>query len=302
MTGQKIGFAGVGRMGAPMVRRLLEAGYEVTVFDPNAEAVSSLQERGARAALTPAELAKNSDIIFLSLPTPDIVEQVIGGENGMIEAGGERIVVDLSTTGPSVAQKMAAMLSSVGMLPVDCPVSGGVAGAERGTLALMAACANDVLPRIRPVLENLGTLTHVGEQVGMAQMLKVLNNIISVTSLAICSEALVAGVKAGLDPQIMMDVINAGSGRTNATTDKIPKYVLTRQFDFGFALGLSAKDLRLCIEETAKLGAPMAVGGAVRQMVDAAVEHLGPAADLTEIIRPLEQQAGVEVSGDRKER
>jgi 3-hydroxyisobutyrate dehydrogenase-like beta-hydroxyacid dehydrogenase len=301
MTGQQIGFAGIGRMGAPMVRRLLEAGYEVIVFDPNVEAVSSLLEKGARTASTPAELAKRSDLIFMSLPTPDVVEQVIGGENGLIEAGGGRIVIDLSTTGPSVAQKMAALLSRANMVPVDCPVSGGVAGAERGTLALMAACSNDVLQRIRPVLENLGTLTHVGEQVGMAQMLKVLKNIISVTSLAICSEALVAGVKAGLDPQIMMDVINAGSGRTNATTDKIPKYVLTRQFDFGFALGLSAKDLRLCIEETAKLGVTMAVGGAVRQMVDAAVEHLGPNADLTEIIRPIEQQTGVEVTGVRKE-
>ena len=161
----------------------------------------------------------------------------------------------------------------------------------------MVACASDVLPRVIPVLEQLGKPTHIGEEPWMGQMLKVINNLISVTSLAIASEALVMGCKAGLDPKVMMDVINAGTGRTNATTDKIPKFVLSRSFDFGFAIGLSAKDIRLCLEESEALGVPMVVGSSVRQLVNITKSRLGADADLTEIIRPIEEWAGVTVTG-----
>lgn len=162
---------------------------------------------------------------------------------------------------------------------------------------MMVACASDVLPRVIPVLEQLGKPTHIGEEPWMGQMLKVINNLISVTSLAIASEALVMGCKAGLDPKVMMDVINAGTGRTNATTDKIPKFVLSRSFDFGFAIGLSAKDIRLCLEESEALGVPMVVGSSVRQLVNITKSRLGADADLTEIIRPIEEWAGVTVTG-----
>jgi 2-hydroxy-3-oxopropionate reductase len=191
---------------------------------------------------------------------------------------------------------VAGELAKAGITPVDCPVSGGVGGAEKGTLAMMVACPAALLPQITPVLEHLGKNTHVGEEAWMGQMLKVINNIISVASLAIASEALGLGTKAGLDPEVMMDVINAGTGRTNATTDKIPKYVLTRNFDFGFAIGLSAKDLRLCLEESEALGVPMVVGSAVKQLVNIAKGRLGADADLTEIIRPIEEWAGVTVA------
>lgn len=297
MSIERAGFAGVGRMGAPMARRLLAAGYEVSVFDASADAVSRLVELGARAAPSPAALMEETDIVLMSLPTPQVVEAVALGENGLVHGHGARIVVDLSTTGPGTARKVAAGLGRSGIALVDCPVSGGVGGAEKGTLAIMVACADAVLPRILPILGRLGKPTHVGQEPGMGQMLKVINNIISVTSLAIASEALVMGTKAGLDPEVMMDVINAGTGRTNATTDKIPKYVLTRSFDFGFAIGLSAKDLRLCIDESEALGVPMVVGSAVKQLVNITKGRLGPDADLTEIIRPIEEWAGVTVAG-----
>lgn len=297
MSIERVGLAGVGRMGAPMARRLLAAGYEVGVFDASADAVSRLAEQGARAAPSPAALMAETDMVLMSLPTPEIVQAVALGENGLVHGRGARLVVDLSTTGPSMARKVAAGLSQAGITPVDCPVSGGVGGAEKGTLAMMVACPGAVLPQVLPVLEHLGKPTHVGEEAWMGQMLKVLNNIISVASLAIASEALVMGTKAGLDPDVMMDVINAGTGRTNATTDKIPKYVLTRSFDFGFAIGLSSKDLRLCIEESEALGVPMVVGSAVKQLVNITKGRLGPEADLTEIIRPIEEWAGVTVAG-----
>jgi 2-hydroxy-3-oxopropionate reductase len=299
MSKNRIGFAGVGRMGTPMVRRLLDAGYEVSVFDVNKDAVASLEKAGSRAAATPAALMGMADMVLMSLPTPEIVQAVALGEEGLVKGEGARIVVDLSTTGPRVMRIVAAGLQAAGITPVDCPVSGGVGGAEKGTLAIMVACASAVLPEVLPVLEVLGKPTHVGEEPWMGQMLKVINNIISVTSLAIASEALVLGAKAGLDPKVMMDVINAGTGRTNATTDKIPKFVLTRSFDFGFAIGLSAKDLRLCLEESDAFGVPMVVGSAVRQLVNITKGRLGPDADLTEIIRPIEEWAGVEVTGKK---
>jgi 2-hydroxy-3-oxopropionate reductase len=299
MNKKRIGFAGVGRMGTPMVRRLLDAGYEVSVFDVNKDAVASLEKAGSRTAATPAALMGMADMVLMSLPTPEIVQAVALGEEGLVKGNGASIVVDLSTTGPRVMRIVAAGLRAAGITPVDCPVSGGVGGAEKGTLAIMVACASAILPEVLPVLEVLGKPTHIGEEPWMGQMLKVINNIISVTSLAIASEALVLGTKAGLDPKVMMDVINAGTGRTNATTDKIPKFVLTRSFDFGFAIGLSAKDLRLCLEESDAFGVPMVVGSAVRQLVNITKGRLGPDADLTEIIRPIEEWAGVEVTGKK---
>jgi 3-hydroxyisobutyrate dehydrogenase-like beta-hydroxyacid dehydrogenase len=299
MASSRLGFAGIGRMGAPMARRLLAAGHEVTVFDANPAAVSSLVANGARPATTPALLGETADIVFLSLPTPEIVEAVALGKDGLVESKGVRIVVDLSTTGPRVAKKVAAGLREKGIIPVDCPVSGGVGGAENGTLALMAACQAATFAELDPILQTFGKRFHVGEEPGMGQMIKVINNLMSVTSLTIASEALVLGMKAGLDPDIMLEVINAGSGRTNATTDKIPKFVLGRGFDFGFALGLSSKDARLCLEESDALGVPMVVGSAVRQMINIAKGRLGADADLTEIIKPIEEWAGVTVRSSR---
>jgi 2-hydroxy-3-oxopropionate reductase len=299
MTSRKIGFAGVGRMGAPMVRRLLAAGHSVMVFDASAAAVEAMVAAGASAAPTPAALAEGAEVVFLSLPTPEIVEAVALGDNGIAQAEGARLVVDLSTTGPRVARKVGAGLAARGLLLVDCPVSGGVGGAEKGTLALMVACPKAVFDDLDPLLQTFGKTFHVGEEAGMGQMIKVINNLMSVTSLTIASEALVLGVKAGLDPDVMLEVINAGSGRTNATTDKIPKFVLDRSFDFGFAIGLSSKDARLCLEESDALGVPMVVGSAVRQMINITKGKLGPDADLTEIIRPIEEWAGVTVKGSK---
>lgn len=296
MSSRKLGFAGVGRMGAPMVRRLLAAGHRVAVFDANAAAVEALAAAGATVVASPAALGGEAEIVFLSLPTPEIVEAVALGPNGLVEATGVKIVIDLSTTGPRVAKTVAAGLRAAGITPVDCPVSGGVGGAEKGTLAIMAACGRVTFDEIEPILKVLGSkIFHVGEEPGMGQMVKVINNLMSVTSLTIASEALVLGTKAGLDPEVLLAVINAGSGSNNATTDKIPKYVLGRGFDFGFAIGLSSKDARLCLEEADALGVPMVVGSAVRQMINVTKGRLGADADLTEIIKPIEEWAGVTV-------
>jgi 3-hydroxyisobutyrate dehydrogenase-like beta-hydroxyacid dehydrogenase len=178
---------------------------------------------------------------------------------------------------------------------VDAPVSGGLAGAERGTLAVMVSCPDETLPRLRPILEVFGKIFHVGKQPGMGQTMKLLNNLLSATAMAISSEAVVMGVKAGLDPQQVIDVINAGTGRNSATADKIPRCVIPRKFDTGFAIELLNKDVRLCLEEADALGVPMVVGTAVRQLLAITMASEGPNADMTEVVRPLERWAGIEV-------
>jgi 3-hydroxyisobutyrate dehydrogenase-like beta-hydroxyacid dehydrogenase len=299
MNNLKLGLAGAGRMGTPMAKRLMAAGYSVSVYDTNTGAVEALAAQGAGKAATPAELMKNCDVVLLSLPTPEIVQAVCLGPDGLASVKGATIVIDLSTTGPRTERLVAKGLKAAGIALADCPVSGGVGGAEKGTLAMMAACDEATLKTIRPVLETLGKPVHVGLEPGMGQMIKVINNLMSVTALSIASEALVLGTKAGLDPDVLLEVINSGSGGSNATMTKIPKFVLTRSFDFGFAIGLSAKDIRLCLEESDALGVPMIVGGAVRQLLTVAKSDLGPDADLTEIIKPIEGWAGVTVAGKK---
>jgi len=292
-----LGFVGVGRMGGPMASRLLAAGYPLVVHDATPGVADALLARGATWAASPQAVADQATTVFLSLPTPEIVTAVGLGEQGLAHGRAVRTVVDLSTTGPQGAHQLADGLGARGITVVDCPVSGGVAGAERGSLTLMVATPQSVYDALQPLLSVLGRSFYVGERPGMAQTMKVINNLVSVTALAITSETLVLGTKAGLDPDVMVQIINAGSGRSNASEDKIPKYVLTRSFGFGFAIGLSAKDIRLCLEESERLGVPLRVGDAVRNLLNATRDKYGAQADMTEIIRSIEDEVGIQVRG-----
>ena len=295
MAQQNLGFVGVGRMGGPMARRLLEAGYGLTIFDTNAAAIKPLVEKGAKRADSPAAVGSEAEIVLASLPTPPIVQAVALGPKGIVEGGKVKTFIDVSTTGSTYAKRVAEGLKAKGILAVDAPVSGGVAGAEKGTLAVMVSCPDDAFPSVKPVMEVIGKVFHVGKQPGQGQTMKLLNNLLSATAMAISSEAVVMGVKAGLDAKQIIDVINAGSGRNTATMDKIPRCVLNRQFDFGFAIGLLNKDIRLCMEEAEAMGMPMVVGSAVRQMLAIGTAAYGGDADMTEMIKVPESWAGVVV-------
>jgi 2-hydroxy-3-oxopropionate reductase len=165
----------------------------------------------------------------------------------------------------------------------------------------MVSCPEDVLPQVRPLLEKTGTVFFCGARPGLGHTMKLLNNMLSAAALAITSEAMVLGVKAGLDPALVLDVLNAGTGRNSATADKFGRFVLPRTFNAGFAMGLFNKDLRLCLEEADSLGVPMLVGTAVRQLFSVALASDGYDADITEVVKPVERWAGVTVGG-RKER
>ncbi len=292
---EQFGFAGVGRMGGPMAGRLLDAGHKLVVYDLSEAALAPLLARGAMRAKTARELASMVETCFVSLPTPDIVRLVALGADGLVQGERLKTYVDLSTTGPRVAAEVAAGLAAKGIAAVDSPVSGGIAGARNGTLAVMAACPAALVARLEPVLKTFGRVFHVGEKPGLGQTMKLCNNLVSAAAMAISCEAVVMGAKVGLDPKTMVDVINASSGRNAATQDKFPRSILPRSFDFGFATGLMHKDVKLCLEEARALAVPMTVGEAVDAIWRRANEELGPASDFTAIMRVIEKPAGIEV-------
>ena len=297
MSKPTLGFVGIGRMGAPMTSRLLAAGYEVTVFDPAPAAVQALVAKGAKAAASPRDVANRAEIVFTSVPTPDIVRKVTLGDDGIVHGSCVRLYVDLSTTGPRVSAQVGAALAEASrpIVMVDCPVSGGVAGAEKGTLTLMVAGPKPAADEVEPILKELGRIYVCGDKPGQAQMVKVANNLMSVACMAVSCEMLVLGARAGVDPKVMMEVINISSGRNGAMQDKVPRHILPRTFDFGFSTALSHKDAGLCLDEAEALGVPLIMGSAARQVLTMTKAEFGPDADFTNMIRLFERWAGVEV-------
>ncbi len=290
-----VGFIGLGNMGRPLATRLVDAGYQLTVHDARRDAVDALVARGARAAASPSAVASAVDTVLLSLPTPPIVREVALGADGVGSGSKVKTMIDLSTTGARMAREIAGALAAKGIAAVDSPVSGGVTGAAKGTLAVMVACERARFAELEPMLAQFGTVFFVGERPGMGQTMKLANNLLSATAMAATSEAIVFGVKAGLDPAVMCNVINAGSGRNTATEDKFPRQVLPRRFSHGFTTGLMYKDVTLCLEEAAAAGVPMPVADAVRALWARAQAELGADSDLTAIVQLVERAAGVEV-------
>jgi 3-hydroxyisobutyrate dehydrogenase-like beta-hydroxyacid dehydrogenase len=284
-------------MGGPMVGRLLDAGHALTVFDTSEQAVQPLVARGATRAGSAAEVASAAEIVLVSLPTPDIVYQVALGEQGVAEGSRAKILIDLSTTGPGVASRVAQGLAEHGIQAVDAPVSGGVKGAREGTLAVMISCPKATLETVEPIAKVFGKVFYVGEKPGLAQVVKLGNNMLAAAAVVASSEALAMGVKAGVDPRVMVEIINASSGRNSATQEKFPRAILPGTFDFGFATGLSYKDVRLCVDEAEALGVPMLLGSLVRQMLAVTQAKYGAASDFTSIAKVIEEWAGVEIRG-----
>src|SRR5579863_6858081 len=295
MAERNVGFVGVGRMGGLMARRLIQAGYPLTICDTSEAALKPLAEMGATVVDSPAAVASAAEIVLASLPTPPVVEAVALGVNGIAAGSRVKIFVDMSTTGATYAKRIAAGLAAKNIVAVDAPVSGGLTGAAKGTLAVMVSCSQETFETVKPVLSNLGKLFLVGPLPGQGQTMKLLNNLLSATAMAISSEAVVMGVKAGLDAKQIVEVINSGTGRNSATADKIPRFVIPRTFNLGFAIGLLNKDVRLCMEEADAMGVPMVVGSAVRQLLAIATASEGQDADMTELVKPVERWAGVTV-------
>ncbi len=290
----RIGFIGLGRMGGPMAGRIVAAGHDVAVFDIDAATIASLEVQGARSCPSPKAVADVSAIVFLSLPNSDIVIDTVLGTDGVAAGQAVRVCIDLSTSGPQTACALAAGLHACGIGFVEAPVSGGVKGAREGKLALMVAGPQAACAEVMPLLEILGRPFVMGEAPGAGQTMKLVNNLLGACAIAITAEGMAMGIKAGLDPARMIEVLNVSAGRNGATLDKWPRAVLPRTFDFGFSTGLSLKDVRLCLNEAEAAGVPMAVGAAVRMVLERTAERYGMQSDFTEMAKLIESDAGLD--------
>jgi 3-hydroxyisobutyrate dehydrogenase len=259
-----LGFFGLGRMGAPIARRLALAGYRVLGFDPAPRLTG--EDDVVMLARSPAEIATESDLVFLSLPDGAAVRQVC---DQLVQVRDRRVryVVDLSTIGLQAAGVCASLLDAVGVTYVDAPVSGGVAGAQSGALTMMVGTDAATFATLRPLLELVAQRCfHVGNVPGQGQAMKLLNNFVAASALAATSEAVVFGSRHGLDLPQMIEVLNASSGKTTASSDKFPRSVIPGTYDFGFAGALMAKDVALYLEAVEADDSPRQVAERVAEL------------------------------------
>jgi 3-hydroxyisobutyrate dehydrogenase-like beta-hydroxyacid dehydrogenase len=289
----EIGFIGLGHMGFPMAQRLIQADHRVIAFDTSPDALDRVVASGGQSASSPKEVADVAETVMASLPSPQVALKVATGAAGVIEGSRVKRYIDLSTVGSRTAVQIHDALAGSNIAALDGPVSGGVSGAENGTLAVMVSGPRTEFDILKQALETIGKPFYIGETPGSAQTMKLANNILAATVLVATSEVVVMGVKSGLDPDVMIEVLNAGSGATSASRDKFPRAILPRTFDYGFATGLMVKDVRLYLDEAKALGVPVGVAEAVGRLWEATMRDEGPDSDFTSAIKPIERAAGV---------
>ena len=300
-----VGFVGLGNMGIPMTRRLVGAGYQVRGYDMSADAVAAFEAigtsdagGGVTAVADLASVGDGADAVILMLPDSDIVERVVlarlasepaegtaGGLLASLPAGAT--IIDMSSSDPARTRALAAQVALAGVTLIDAPVSGGVSGARAGTLMIMVGGPAAAFERFQPMLATLGKkVVHAGD-VGAGHAIKALNNLMSAAHLLASSEALIAGRRFGLDPAVMLEIVNGASGRSGSTENKWPNYVLTEKYDAGFSIRLMVKDVKLALSIEHATGVPSAASEAVVATWEAALADLPPDADHTAIARWL---------------
>jgi 3-hydroxyisobutyrate dehydrogenase len=300
MTDAVLGFVGLGNMGIPMASRLVGAGYRVRGFDATELGRERASAAGVEAVADVAELARTTGTIVLMLPNSDIVESVVDEVLRVPEAAlAARLIVDMSSSEPARTRALASRMSADGLELVDAPVSGGVAGAAGGTLTIMVGATPSRFADLEPLLGALGSRVVRAGGVGAGHAVKALNNLMSAAHLLVSDEAAIAAARFGVDPEVFLSIVNTSSGRSGSTELKLPRYVVTGAFDSGFTAALLQKDVRIATELGAGLGLDMSLSEAVRARWDELIAHLAPGADHTEIIRPLEQRASLELRAQR---
>ncbi len=299
----EIGFVGIGNMGWPMAACLVRAGFTVHVNDSRREAANNfVQQVGGDAPDSLREMAAQSEVIVTILPTSTIVAKVLqdGDDNVLTGMRPGTVIVEMSSGVPTVTQELAERVASLGGHMIDAPVSGGVPRARSGELAIMAGGDPAVIERVMPVLRAMGTQVLRTGAVGSGQAMKALNNLVSTGGFLIGIEALLIGQRFGLDPLVMVDVLNAATGMNNSTQKKFKQFVLSRRFDAGFTMGLLHKDVSIALEVGRETGTPAPVSALCKELIASAVAMFGQDADHTEMARVLERLAGEEL-GARKD-
>ena len=293
MNAAAIGVIGIGNMGWPMAACLRRAGYAVHAYDTKPEiAARFAAETGAHAALSLADMAAAAEVIITVLPTSAIVGAVADALLPGLRAG--QMVIDMTSGVPATTRAIAARLAAAGVTLIDAPVSGGVARARTGELAIMVGGEDAAVARVRKVLDSMGKVLRTGP-LGSGQAMKALNNLVSAGGFLIGIEALLIGSRFGLDPGMMVDVLNASSGMSNSTQKKFRQFVLSRRFDSGFGLDLMVKDLSIALEIGRDTATPAPFSALCRELWAAAAVVLGEGRDHTELALLSERLAGTEL-------
>lgn len=292
---EKVGFIGLGIMGKPMAKNLLEAGHELVVYNRTTEKAEELAGDGATVAGSPKEVAEQSDVIITMLPDSPQVEEVLAGEGGILEGIREgSLIVDMSTISPVVTKELAAKAGEHGASMLDAPVSGGDVGAIDGTLSIMVGGSEADFERAGPLFEAMGkTITHVGE-VGAGQVVKAANQIVVALTIEAVSEALVLGSKAGVDPAKILDVLGGGLAGNKVMEVKREK-MLGHSFDPGFKIELHHKDLGIALATGREYGVSLPVTAVVDQMLEALKAKGRGDRDHSAILTLIEEQAQHEI-------
>jgi 3-hydroxyisobutyrate dehydrogenase len=289
-----IGYVGLGNMGGALAR-WMQLSRPLRVYDLRPESVSALVDKGAIATQDGASLARESDVVMTCLPTSQNVREAIFGAGGLLEGlAPGKIIIDQTTGDPNETRAMAAELRAHGVEFVDAPVSGGIRGADAGTIALMVGASDELFAKVRPVLELISpNIFHCGGT-GNGHVMKLVNNVTSACIRAATYEAVSMGAKNGLSLATMAEVMNKGTSYSSTTANHMPK-LLSGSRDVNFALGLMLKDVRLATQLGIDSGAPMMIGNMVRGMLQSASYDMGPDVDMNEIIRPIQKAANVTV-------
>lgn len=296
----RIGFVGLGAMGKPMAINLVAADLDLVVCDVDASRSAVLAQRGATVAVNAREVADQADVVLACMPNLDAAQAVATGPDGAAAGTRARAFVNLGTTGSAYSEAIAAQMQACGKAFLDAPISGGPPGAEAGTLGIMCSGDRDTFDALATALDTMaGKVVYLNERPGAAQTMKLVNNIISFGNLSVALEAMMLGAKAGLDPEQMIEVINASSGRNSATETKIPGHVLTRTFDYGGAMYIIEKDLDLWREEAERYETPMWLGTNIRTLFHQCMSEFGRDVDMTMLAQTLERMANVELPKTR---
>jgi 3-hydroxyisobutyrate dehydrogenase-like beta-hydroxyacid dehydrogenase len=296
------GFIGLGAMGGGIARRLAQAGVTLHVYDPDPTKTAAFAKWNAVVHPNPQAVADAVEVVFACLPDSKVSKTVAYGSDGVIHGKKIKVYIETSTIGRIPVIEISKALSVNRISVLDCPVSGGPRGADNGTLAIMVAGNASIIESVRERLNLISkNVFDIGSEPGMAQMMKLVNNLISATNMASAFEALVLGAKAGLDADMMVNVINASTGRNSATTDKIPKSVLPGTFDYGASTRTLHKDITLGLIEAEELEVPMWVARNTRQVWEFAMTQGGGDLDFTSLIQYYEKWTGVVVRSKKKD-
>ncbi len=292
----RLGFIGLGRMGGPMCDRLLDAGYSITVYDLRAESTEGPIAKGANDVSSPAELTVASDVVITIVPDPLAVEAIMNGEVGVLSAlGAGQVLLEMTTSAPLLTRRIAADVADPGARMLDAPVSGGVRGAESGKLVVMVGGDVDLLEECRPIFEHIGSyIVHAGPNSGDGHTAKLMNNLLSATGLLASAEVFALGMRAGLDPERLTDIINHSTGKTYSTEVKFPRNIFTGTYNAGFTVAQYLKDVNLAQDLADALRAPIPMGALAKQIWLSIISREGSDLDHTAAVRSVARLAGVD--------